>query len=186
MRHASVAKVAGILTLVILFAGCGPQQPTTTPTMPASVEGQLAFYGRKVIQTASLALDTVDQITQARLANVPVQVATGIWTADQAAAEEAKIKAEARKAIATLAQIGPLAKQLVITLQIIETAGSDVDQQKGIEAARLILKNIQQLIIGGGVPIGDEVSRQVLAATMGQLADLLMNVALLLPPPAPK
>lgn len=185
MQGTRSGKGIGILTLlaVAFLAGCGGNQaPATTPTAPASVEGQLAFYGRKVVQTASLALDTVDQVTQARLSNVQVQLAVGTITKDQVPAAEAKIKAEARQAIATLAQIGPLAKQLVVTLQIIEVAGTDVDRTKGIEAARQILKNMQQLTVQGSVPIGDETSRQVLGALMGNLADLLMNVALLLPP----
>lgn len=176
----------GILTLLlaaVFLSGCGQNPaPTTTPTAPASVEGQLAFYGRKVVQTASTALDVVDQVSQARLANVPVQVAAGVWTADQAAAETAKIKAEARKAIATVAQIGPLAKQLVVTLQLIEVATTDVDRTKGIEAARQILTNMQQLVVQGPLAIGDELSRQVLGVTLGNMADLLMKIALLLPP----
>lgn len=180
-RTTKLYRIPAVAFLVFLVACGGNPAPTT---QPPSIEGQLALYGRKVVQTANLALDTVDTITQARLANLPVQVATGVLAQDQVPAAEAKIKAEARKAILTIRDVGSQAQALAVTLQIIETASTGVDQAKGIEAARQILTNMQQLVVQGSVPIGDETSRQVLAALMGQLSDLLMNVALLLPPPA--
>lgn len=174
------AKRAVPILLMLMLVGCGGHQVNT---MPTSVEGRLAVYGRKVVGVAKLTLDAVDTISQARLANLPVQVAAGTMTVEAAATEERAIKAQAVAAIRVLRAVGVQAGQLVVVLQAIEVAGTDTERQKGLDAAAIILKAIQDLIAQGGVVIGDDTNKAVLGALMGQLAELLTQISLVIAEP---
>ena len=164
MKMRSVIAVA----LLLLSTGCAMRGGTGNPNQ--QLEGQVAFYARQVMVSADTALSAVEILTDQRLAlaaNNPVK-------------QEA-IKADARAVITIFKQVGEGGQRLTVALRAIDAATKDVDRANAIESARAILQGMNRLVTDGTIPVTDDVTRGAVLRLFGNLSDLLMQLAFVLP-----
>jgi hypothetical protein len=163
----------GILITVaaLLATSCASMGGAMNPNQ--QIEGRVAFYARQVIGMADNALTMVDIVTDQRLA---------MAAADPAKQE--RIKADARAVITVFKQIGEGGQKLAAALTAVDQALTNVDRTNAIQVAQGVMAGLNRLVTDGTMNVGDDTTRSVVLRLFGNVSDLLLQLAFILPRPA--
>lgn len=162
-RRRCYLEVLLLIFLSMLAANCATKLP---PNIQA--EGQMAQQARQLIVLAGVVLDSVDLMTEQRLALSPPGKAEAI-------------KADARAAIMVIRDVGLAGQQLAEVLKVVDLAKEPGTRLDAIQAAQGLLRTISGLLSSGSLRVGDEATRMAVAKLLGPVSDLVLQMALLLP-----
>lgn len=159
-----------IVVATLLITGCA-SSGATNPNL--QLEGRVALYARQVINMADNALTAVDIVTEQRLA----------MAASDPPRQE-RIKSDARAVIMVFKQIGEGGQKLATALTAVDQALTNTDRTNAIQVAQGVMAGLNRLVTDGTVNVGDDTTRSVVLRLFGNVSDLLLQLAFVLPRPA--
>lgn len=163
MKKRTLLEVALVLALALFTINCATKLPPNVQP-----EGRMAQQARQLIVLAGVVLDSVDLITEQRLA---------LSSPDKAEA----IKRDATLAITVIRDVGLAGQQLADVLKVVDMSRDPETRLQAIQDAQVLIRKIGGLLTSGQLKIGDEGTRNAVARLLGPVSDLVLQMAMILP-----